>query len=79
MDKLEFLKNKEELKIIARESVLFKSVPQNLEKFEREIDNLEHSVGGEKVLSYLLQLFEEAREQTKVAVSVIKSALTEAA
>ena len=76
MDKIDFLKEKEELKTLAGKSALFKAVPQNLEKFEKEVDHIEQSTGGEKVISYLLNLFNEANTQTTAAISTLRSALS---
>ena len=76
MDSPEFIKNKEELRTLVRKSVLFRAIPENLEKFENELNALEQSASSEKVISYLITLFKELEQQTIATVSALKQVLS---
>ncbi|MCX6719438.1 MAG: hypothetical protein NTZ38_03640 [Candidatus Taylorbacteria bacterium] len=77
MDYLSFLKEKEELKIAARASVLFRALPEDLEKFEKEVGKMEHNPGSEKIVTYLTNLFKEANEQSMLTVETVQKAFAE--
>lgn len=79
MDSLDFEKAKEELKTLARNSALFIAQPENLEEFEKETDKLKPTTGTERIVSYLIGLFKEEKQQTSITVSILRQALVESA
>jgi len=76
MDSSEFVKKKEELRTLVQRSVLFRAVPENLKKFENELNVLEQSASSEKIISYLITLFRELEQQTTTTVSALKQIIS---
>uniref|UniRef100_A0A7V3N6E4 Uncharacterized protein n=1 Tax=candidate division CPR3 bacterium TaxID=2268181 RepID=A0A7V3N6E4_UNCC3 len=76
MDSSEFVKKKEELRMLVQRSVLFRAVPENLKKFENELNILEQSASSEKIISYLITLFRELEQQTTTTVSALKQIIS---
>jgi 5'-deoxynucleotidase YfbR-like HD superfamily hydrolase len=76
MDSSEFVKKKEELRTFVQGSVLFRAVPENLKKFENELNVLEQSASSEKIISYLITLFRELEQQTTTTVSALKQIMS---
>lgn len=77
MDQILFLKTKEELKIEARASGLFRALPEDLQKFEREVGSLEHTPSSEKIVVYLKSLFGDLNKETSQTIANIKQAFAE--
>ena len=74
IDYINFLKKQAELKMLARNSVLFCALPDDLRDFEEEIYKHERSPGVEKIIDFLIGLFKEEKERVDEVVSMIKEA-----
>ncbi len=68
----DFQKAKDELKTLARSSVVFLAQPDNLREFEVEIDKLEETPGTRKLVGFLIDLFKEIKERVDNVVSIVK-------
>jgi len=62
--------------MLVQRSVLFRAVPENLKKFENELNILEQSASSEKIISYLITLFRELEQQTTTTVSALKQIIS---
>ena len=74
LEYIDFLKRKSELIMLARNSILFCALPDDLRDFEVAIDNYEQGPGSEKLISYFIDLFKEEKERVDEVVSMIREA-----
>ena len=74
LEYINFLKRKSELIMLARNSVLFCALPDDLRDFEVEVEKLKQNPGSEKLISYFVDLFTEEKRRVDAMVSIIREA-----
>ena len=70
-----FDQNKKELKEIARNSFLYRALPQQLPQFEKEVDMLVYNPGAERFVDYMINMFNEGERQIMALAMVIQETL----